>query len=185
MIFPMRVSNPITEFMMDPYVTLAEGEYGISDPDPLGNMTLEEFSEYVCCLRRHFDEQRDASGVDDVGPPRRDPFDELRPRLRDILKRLLELSLRNDDQVIVPSGCLYIEALPGAHSVMERFKHLHRQIDVKTAQEEARRHALDNVRRAVRILDDQLEDPDIEAKYVFEGDGTATVVPPGGPGGTP
>ena len=64
---------------------------------------------------------------------------------------------------------------------MERFKHLHRQIDVKAAQETLRRTAIDNVRRAQRILDRDLEDPEIEAKYVFEGDGAATVVAPTGP----
>lgn len=62
---------------------------------------------------------------------------------------------------------------------MERFKHLHRQIDVKAAQEGVRREAIDNVRRAQRILNDELEDPDIESKYVFEGDGAATILPPG------
>lgn len=194
MIFPMIESNPITEFMMDPYVTLAEGEYGVSDPDPLGNMTLEEFSEYICCLKRHFEEQKSEengeseSPGDDVevpeGEERPDPFEELKPFLRETLKKLLERSLRNNEEVIVPTDSLYIEALPGAHSVMEKFKHLHRQIDVKSAQEDTRQKAIENIRRAQRILDDQLEDPDIETKYVFEGDGTVTVVPPDGGSGS-
>jgi hypothetical protein len=190
MIFPMIESNPITEFMMDPYVTLAEGDYGVSDPDPLGNMTLEEFSEYVCCLRRHFDsletggEPRGGGGEGEGEEPAPvDSFDELEPFLRATLKRLLQLSLRNDEEVIVPSGNLYIEALPGAHSVMEQFKHLHRQVDVKIAMSRLRESEIDNIRQAQRIVGDLLEDPDIEAKYVFEGDGTATVVPPPGPGG--
>jgi hypothetical protein len=192
MIFPLIEANPITEFMMDPYVTSAEGEYGVSDPDLLGNMTLDEFSDYVCCLKRHFESEDDGEngGGDDVengngngngNGNQNATFEDLKPYLRDTLKRLLQLSLRNDDEIIVPSNSLYIEALPGAHSVMEKFKHLHRQIDVKTAQENLRRVATDNVRRAQRILDDELEDPDIEAKYVFEGDGAATVVPPPGP----
>ena len=33
------------------------------------------------------------------------------------------------------------------------------------------------------ILDKDLEDPDIEAKYVFEGDGSATIVAPTPPNG--
>ncbi|HEX6997428.1 MAG TPA: hypothetical protein VF322_04745 [Gammaproteobacteria bacterium] len=181
LILPMFESNPITEFMMDPYVTVAEGEYGASDPDPLGNMTLEEFGEYVCCLKRYFGERAEAAGEGGEAPP--DPFDELKPYLRATLKKLLQLSLRDDEEVIVPTGSLYIEALPGAHSVMEQFKHLHRQIDVKIAQSRLRQLEIDNIRQAQRILDDMLEDPNIEAKYVFEGDGSATVVPPAGPGG--
>jgi hypothetical protein len=174
MIFPMMEANPITEFMMEPYVTLAEGAFGISDPDPLGNMNLDEFSEYVCCLK---------DALDAEGRP--GAFDELKPLLHEMLKRLLQLSLRNDEEIIVPSNALYIEALPGAHSIMEKFKHLHRQIDVKAAQEELRRDAIDNVRRAQRILDADLEDPDIEAKYVFEGNGSATIVAPGTQPATP
>jgi hypothetical protein len=182
MIFPMTEANPITEFMMDPYVTMAEGEYGVSDPDPLGNMTLNEFSEYVCCLKKHFETAEGGESTEgEETPPNR--FDELKPQLREILKKLLQLSLRNDDEVIVPSGNLYIEALPGAHSVMEQFKHLHRQIDVKQAQSALRESELDNIRQAQRIIAEMLEDPDIEAKYVFEGNGTATVVPPAPPGG--
>ena len=189
MIFPMYEANPITEFMMDPYVTLAEGEYGVSDPDPLGNMTLDDFSDYVCCLKKYVDAQHTAAAaaiaaapVGTAPPaPVPDPWKDLQPFLRDTLKRLLQRSRRNDDEVIVPTNSLYIEALPGAHSVMERFKHLHRQIDVKAAQEQLRQEALDSVRRAQRILDGQLEDPEIEAKYVFEGDGSATVIAPGGP----
>jgi hypothetical protein len=195
MIFPMTSPNPITDFMMDPYVTLAEGEYGISDPDPLGNMTLDEFSEYVCCLKKYFEShesEKNGNGTGDGdgdgdgdGEPEPDSFEDLKPFLRETLKRLLQLSLRNDEEVIVPSNSLYIEALPGAHSVMEKFKHLHRQIDVKAAQEQVRRAAVDNIRRAQRILDGELEDPEIEAKYVFEGTTSATVVPPAGPGGGP
>ena len=106
MIFPMIEANPITEFMMDPYVTLAEGDYGVSDPDPLGNMTLEEFSEYVCCLKRHFDglegegEEGEGEGEGEGSPPV-DSFDDLEPFLRATLKKLLQLSLRNDEEVIV------------------------------------------------------------------------------------
>jgi hypothetical protein len=186
MIFPMYESNPITDFMMNPYVVLAEGQYGVSDPDPLGNVTLEEFADYVCCLRDYFAQQAASSSNRPRGSKRRGPaalstWASMQPVLRDTLRRLLQLSLRNNDEIIVPTNALYIEALPGAHSVMEKFKNLHRQIDVKTAQEELRRQAIDNVRRAQRILDDELEDPDIEAKYVFEGGGGATVIAPGAP----
>jgi hypothetical protein len=230
LIFPLVESNPITEFMMDPYVTVAEGEYGISDPDPLGNMTLDEFCEYVCCLKRYFDE-RDEEGDDetDGGDDETDggddvengnggdgetdggddvengnggdgetdggddvengddgdtigSFEDLKPELRAALRDLLQRSLRNNEEVVVPSNSLYIEALPGAHSVMEKFKNLHRQIDVKIAQSRLREAEVDNIRQAQRILDNELEDPDIEAKYVFEGAGSAAVVAPAPPG---
>jgi hypothetical protein len=55
---------------------------------------------------------------------------------------------------------------------MEQFKHLHRIIDVKSAQAELRGKELNNIRRAELILKGDLEDPDIESKYVFEGGGS-------------
>jgi hypothetical protein len=179
MIFPMVEANPITDFMMDPYVTVAAGEYGVTDPDPLGNITLDEFCQYVCCLKRHLEETAsNGNGNGETGGP---SFEDLKPQLREALKELLQRSLRNNEEVIVPSNSLFIEALPGAHSVMETFKLLHRQIDVKIAQSRLRELEIDNIRQAQRILEDELEDPDIEAKYVFEGGGTATVVPPAPP----
>lgn len=164
MIFPMYETNALTDFMMAPYVEYAAGEYNVSDPDLAGNISLEEFSDYVCCLKNELPAER---------------FEVLQPELGARLKYLLQQSIRDNEEIIVGTGNLYIECLPGAHSILEQFKHLHRQIDVKVAQEELRTQAIDNVRRAQRILDSDLEDPDIEAKYVFEGDGSATVIAPG------
>lgn len=180
MILPLYESNPITDTMMDPYVTLAEGEYGITDPDPLGNMTLDEFADYVCCLRKRL-----FGHVAPNAPAGTQPAEwrAIEPVLRAALRRLLQLALRNNDEVVIPTDSLFIEALPGAHSVMERFKNLHRQIDVRAAQENLRRSQLDNVRRAERLITGALEDPDIEAVYRFDGDPRAIVTPPApGPG---
>lgn len=157
LVFPMFEANPITELMMDPYVKLAEGEYGLSDPDPLGNITLEEFADYVCCLKRHYQEE-----------DQMDVFEKRVPELREGLKKLLQASRREEDIVIPCDDGLYIEALPGTHSVMEQYKQLHRIIDVKSAQEDLRIKGLNSIRRAQMILDGDLSDPDIESvKNVF------------------
>jgi hypothetical protein len=152
LVFPMFEANPVTDFMMEPYVTLAEGVYGVSDPDPLGNMTLDEFADYVCCLRKHYEERE-----------RGDEFEKLVPELREGLKKLLQRSRRDEDIVVPCEDGLYIEALPGAHSVMERFKQVHRVIDVKSAQADLRSKELNNIRRAEMILKEDLVDPDIES----------------------
>jgi hypothetical protein len=152
LIFPLFEANPITEFMMEPYVKLAEGEYGVSDPDPVGNMTLDEFADYVCCLKKHYEEN-----------DRLEEFEKSKPELRGMLKRLLQASRREEDIVIPCEDGLYIEALPGAHSVMEQFKQLHRIIDVKSAQADLRGKELNNIRRAEMVLKEDLADPDIES----------------------
>jgi hypothetical protein len=175
LIFPMLESNVITEYMMEPYVTLAEKEYGVTDPDILGNMTLAEFADYVCCLKRASEAASEVeSSGDDVAI---DPFEALKPELRETLKKLLERAGPDGRDIVVPMDGLYIEALPGTHSVMERFKHIHRQVDVKQAQAEVREAEIDNVRQAQRILADILDDPDVEKKYVIGRD----VLPDTGP----
>lgn len=82
-----------------------------------------------------------------------------------------------NEEIIVGTRNLCIETMPGAQSIMEQFKYLCRQRDVKAAQKELRTTAIDNVLRTQRILETNLDDPDIEAKHVFEGNGSATVVP--------
>ena len=112
MIFPMYEANPLTEFMMDPYVTLAEGQYGVSDPDPLGNVTLEEFADSVCCLRKYFEEQKAAATGSATLAPVNQEWARLKPFLRNTLERLLQLSLRNNDEVIVPTNSLTSRLCP-------------------------------------------------------------------------
>lgn len=173
MILSMYETNAITDFMMNPYVEFAAGEYGISDPDPTGNMSLDEFSDYVCCLKSTLSKTK---------------FDAAAPELRDRLRTLMQRQVRENEEIVVGTGNLYIEALPGAHSILEQFQVAHRYLDIKAAQESLRATELDNIRRAQRILDKDLEDPDVSSRYVFEGANTAVVtptVPPAGGGGVP
>src|SRR5262249_13802373 len=81
-----------------------------------------------------------------------------------------------DDRVIVPTTSLYLEALVGAHPLLENFKLIHRALDVKKVQAEVRHAELENIRLAVRALDCQYEDPDIEKKIVIE-NGNGVLVP--------
>jgi hypothetical protein len=165
MMFPLKKSNPLTDFMMAPYL---DQEWELYDPDVAGNMTLDEFSEYVCCLKKELSLEE---------------FERVKPDLRELFDELLTSPMRNNEEIVVPTDSLFIEALPGVHPILEDFKLIHRAIDVKKVQAEVRQQEIDNIRRAARILKGELEDPDIEAKYVFEGDGTATIVPPAAGGG--
>ena len=71
----------------------------------------------------------------------------------------------------MPTGSLYIEALPGEHPILENFKALHRAVDVKKAQAEVRRTELENIRYAARIMAGERGDPDVEKKIIVEGSG--------------
>jgi hypothetical protein len=155
MIFPMKAHNALTEFMAAPYIDSA---FGAMDPDELSNVSLNDFSTYVCCLH-------------DNDPAK---FEELKPTLNKWLAQLLADPLRNGDEIIIPSGSLYIEALPGAQPLLEDFKLKHRTLDVLKVQAEVRKLELENIRYAARLLNAEREDPDIEKKILVSGNGVDT-----------
>jgi hypothetical protein len=151
MIFPLKRSNTLTDFMMAPY---ADAALGLRDPDESGDWTLEEFATYVCCLEKHLSEAE---------------FGSLRDQLKEEYLTLLSAQRRQLDEVVVPTGSLFIEALPGAHPLLEDFKLAHRILDVKKVQAEVRKAELENVRAAARLLAGEREDPDVEKKILIEG----------------
>lgn len=153
MIFPLKENNALTDYMMAPYV---DQELGLKDPDEFGNWTLDEFSRYVCCLKKEVPEE---------------DFNELIPQLTTAYKKLLMDPLRQGEEIVVPTGSLFIEALPGTHPILEDFKLAHRAIDVKKAQAEVREMELENIRLAARLKAGELDDPDVEKKIIVNGNG--------------
>ena len=157
MIFPLRKSNVLTDFMMTPYV---DSEFGLLDPDAPGNWSFEEFEQLYCCLKK------------ELG----DRFSEIEPALQAFYKQLLLDPLRPGELIMVPTGSLFIEALPGEHPLLEDFKALHRAVDVKKIQAEVRRLELENIRYAARMLAGERGDPDVEKRILVQG--TDVIVDP-------
>lgn len=91
-------------------------------------------------------------------------------QLQERLAEYISIAQRITDQIIVPTGQLFIEALPGSHPVLEDFKLLHRVEDVRKVKAEVRHAELENLRVAARVLAGQLRDPDIEKTILVEGD---------------
>ena len=151
MIFPMKEHNALTEFMAAPYIDSA---FGAMDPDELSNVNLDEYSKYVCCLHEKLPEAE---------------FDAVKLQLKAWLGKLLATPLRNGDEIVVPTGSLFIETLVDPNAILEDFKLKHRELDVFKMQEDVRKAGLENLRLAARLLNDEREDPDIEKKIVIEG----------------
>ena len=162
MIFALREHNDLTNFMSVPY---RDPQTILKDPDEAANWNLTEFAKYVCCLREKL-------------PPQE--FEAVKPRLQQEYNKLLKANTRDAEEVILPTGSLYIEALPGTHSILENFKLMHRAIDVKKVQAEVRAAELENVRAATRILVGEREDKDVEKKIIIESNGNKNVVVPTG-----
>lgn len=155
MIFPLKKHNALTELMVAPYIDEA---FGAMDPDQLSNINLEEFSKYICCLHDNDPQE----------------YERLKPVLRKWLELLLADPLRNGDEIIIPTGSLFIEMLPSDKSLLEDFKLKHREWDVYKVQAEVRKMELENIRYAARLLNDEMEDPDIDKKIVVMGSGVNT-----------
>lgn len=154
--FPLKEHNGLTNLMAAPYVDEA---FGAMDPDQVSNITLEEFSKYVCCLHNANEAE----------------FNRLKPVLHDWLGQLLSDPLRNGDEVIVPTDSLFIEMLPSDKSLLEDFKLKHRQMDVMKVRADVRQAELENVRRAARLLEEDYTDPDIDKNIVVSGNASVVV----------
>jgi len=154
MMFPLKHSNTLTDFMMVPYM---DPIVGLRDPDPAGIWTLSEFIEYVCCLRRRLS---------------REEFLRLLPGLMETYRELANASGADGNEIVVPTDSLFLEALPGVHPILEDFKLFHRLVDVKKAQAEVRAAEFENIRAAARLLAGERDDPSIEKTVVIKGDAT-------------
>ena len=151
MIFPLKEHNALTACMAAPYVDAA---FGAMDPEELSNVSLDEYSNYVCCLHKNLSAEA---------------FEAIKPQLRYWLEKLLATPLRNGDEITVPTSSLFIEALPGSHTLLEDFKLRHRKLDVSKVRAEVRKMELENIRYAARLLNEEREDPDVEKRIVVEG----------------
>ena len=149
-IYPLKKSNALTDFMMTPYL---DAELGLRDPDELGNWTLEEFSDFVACLRESLTEAE---------------FDAIRPDLLKQYQKILSDPLRDGEEITVPTTSMYMQMIVDSGKALEDFKAAHRLMDVMKVKTELRGSELDNLRRAKLVLTDQLDDPNVESvKNVF------------------
>lgn len=102
--------------------------------------------------------------------------------LKGRLRRYVSAVRRSTDEIIVPTGQLFIEALPGSHPLLEDFKLEHRLVDVMKARAEVRRDELENLRLASRLVEGQdtkalLGDPHVDKQVVVVSDGKSTILP--------
>ena len=166
MMFPVVNFNYMNWFMIKDYLTFIPdperpggGTVQAKDPDPLAEMSLSElYAAYTQIVKQN-----------------PDSFSENADKFREIMRRMLE---DQNDEIIVPSNSLYIEALPGTHPLLEDFKLIHRAVDVKKAQAEVRHAEIENLRLASRLVSNELGDPDID-KVVVVGSGQSVTVDAG------
>ena len=161
MIFPMTSFNYMTWYLMNPYLHFEDlTGVTVQDPDPYANLTTDQLK----------------TAIDAIQATKPATFPKYQSFFQEAMLRLL--SQQDPEMVIVPSKSLYIEALPGTHPLLEDFKLIHRAIDIKKAQAEARHAELENLRLAARLANGELGDPDID-KVVVVGSGKNVTVDAG------
>jgi len=157
MMFPLvDPENVLAKYMMVPYADRASG---IHDPDQPGNLTRAELDAYVCCLKKK------------LAPA---DLEALLPGINEAYQRLLADPRPSEEEIIVPTNSLYIEALPAAQPVLEDYQLLRRAAEVGRVQTDNARVSVENIRVAARILSGDLAS-DVEKKIVVEGAAGVTV----------
>jgi len=159
MIFPVtNFDNYLIWFMMQNYIHIDDiNGVTVADPEPGADLTLPALEDAMASIH--------------AKDP--DTFANNAAAFEEIMVRLL--SKQTPELVVVPSDSLYIEALPGTHPLLEDYKLIHRAIDVKRAQAEARKAEFENLRLAARLANQELGDPDIDKVVLVEGGQQITV----------
>jgi hypothetical protein len=160
-VYPLVAWDPLVTFLLAPS---ANALTGVSDPDDRANLTLADFDRLVCCLKEHLQEAE---------------FNALVPHIEEAYKARIADPRPDAEEIVLPTGSLFIEALPGAHPVLEDFKLLHRALDVQQVATDLVTKRLEQLRLAARLVAEELEDPDIDKKIVVEGS-DSVIVPPDG-----
>ncbi|MBG6130377.1 hypothetical protein IWQ47_001540 [Aquimarina sp. EL_43] len=156
-VFPLKDCTHITDYMMREFV---DDYLGVRDPALDIGVTSAELIDYA----KEVWEDETLS-------------DEDRTTLSEILAKSLSSPVPDTQEIILPTGQIYMEALKGETTLLEDFKLAHRGLDVLKVQEEVRQGRLDNIRRAGLMVgpDVNFDDPDVD-KYVKIIGGNETIV---------
>ena len=132
-VFPLTTCTYITDYMMSQYI---DSTFGLRDPDPFGQFTNSDLQRLLTEL--------------DNGTVALDNQNEIE-ELQRLIQHRLQQPVADFETVTIPTGQLYMEALPGTRSLLEPFKLAHRELDVIAAQERLAHQQLDSARRALRL----------------------------------
>lgn len=160
-IFPLKETCYLTTYMLQEFV---DDTYGLKDPDIFATWkALGSIDAVAASVAAQLKALQEGSAEWQT--------------LMDAFAQFVNETQGQVDEIIIPTGQLFIEALPGSHPLLEDFQLLHRAEDVRKVKAEVRHAELENLRLASRLAAAQkdsknlhlLSDPDIEKKVVVEG----------------
>jgi hypothetical protein len=165
-IFPLVDSCYLTTYMLSSYIN---NYLGIIDPDGSDDFDAETFDDQWTAAEQALNA---AIAADDATAQSQAQatLDQLKATLTAYISAVRHIT----DEIIVPTGQLFIEALPGSRPILEDFKLEHRFQDVRKVKAEVRHAELENLRLAARLVEGQtdttlLADPEIDKKVIVAG----------------
>ena len=167
-IFPLKQQSYLTLYMTQEFIS---DDFSLQDPDQFSDLRNFPSIDGPGGAGEYMAKQIAAAGTADE-----------KKQLAQHFADYVNSSQNGAEIIIVPTGQLFIEALPGSHPLLEDFKLLHRAEDVLKVKAEVRHAELENLRLATRLVQGQnkdqanlLEDPDIEKKITVEGNAKVNV----------
>lgn len=144
--FPLTELNDLVLLMAEDFL---DSQFGIMDPDPLAELpTASEALEIARCAWN-------ADGVTEA----------TRREIAEWLMKALREAHRISQEITIPTGEVFIEALPGKHPILEDYKLAHRAHDAALAGVQVKQAEVELLRRAMRLRDGDYSDADVD-KYI-------------------
>lgn len=155
-VFELRECSQLTDYMAAEYI---DPHAGVTDPGSLSGISYDEFVDYLHAVAATGEITEDQLSV-----------------LVETAGALLDGQVDSSSELVLPTGQLFMEALPGDTSLLEPFKLAHRGLDVVVVEEEIRTLRLDALRRAGRIAASELERDPVEVDHFHLGETPGVVV---------
>ena len=156
-VFALKEDNALTDYMAQDFL---DTEFGVYDPDPDGEVfTADEALDLAHCAWQN----PDLTSAD-------------KKKIKDWLVESISKSNRRGQDIIIPSGELFIEALPGKHTLLEDFKLRHREADAKKASAEAQIAQIEALRRAQLLKEGDYSDPSVDKSVHIVGNSDSIIV---------
>lgn len=163
-VFELRQCSQLTDHMAAQYIDRITG---VASPGSLSGVTTDELLDYLEEAIR----QKLLSAQQLVD-------------LKVLALRLYREQQNWSDELVLPTGQLFLEGLKGATSLLEPFKLVHRGLDVLSAEEEVRARRIDSLRRVRKVAQSDLERDPTSVEHFYLGETpnvVATEVAPAAP----
>jgi hypothetical protein len=149
-IFELRQCSQLTDHMAAEYLDPVSG---VADPGSLSGVSTDELIEYI----------EGAIGLGLVN-------DDQLQRLKELARRLHREQRDWADDLVLPTGQIFLEALKGDTTMLEPFKLVHRGLDVLAAEEAVRAQRIDALRRVRKVAQSDLERDPTSVEHFYLGE---------------